>query len=73
MVRARWTLLGGGAVLLTAVCVLAGDVTLKFTAGMAYVIGALVWGASERIIVRTRARPETRLAAARQGPGPIER
>jgi len=67
MVRARWTLVALGAAALGLVFWISEDVTVRFCAGYVYGIGLLVWGASERIIVSTRSRPETRLADARQG------
>lgn len=67
MVRARWVLVALGAAALGATFLLTSDVTIRFTAGMAYGFGLLIWAASERIIVSTRSRPETRLANARQG------
>ncbi|MGI5208968.1 hypothetical protein ACQEU6_46320 [Spirillospora sp. CA-108201] len=67
MVRARWVLLALGAAAVALTFVVTGDLTVRFTAGFAYGIGLAVLGASERIIVSTRSRPETRLAAARQG------
>lgn len=67
MVRARWVLVALGAAALTLVFVVSEDVTVRFTGGMAYGFGLLIWAASERIIRSTRNRPETRLANARQG------
>jgi glycerol uptake facilitator-like aquaporin len=67
MVRVRWVLvlLGAAAVALTFLA--SGDITTRLTAAMAYGFGLVILGTSERIIVSTRTRPETRLAAARQG------
>ena len=67
MVRTRWVLLAVGTAALAVALLVSGDVTLRFTAGYAYAAGVAVLLASERIIVSTRNRPETRLAAARQG------
>lgn len=67
MVRARWALVALGAVALALVFWLSDDVTVQFTAAFAAASGLAIWGISERIIVSTRSRPETRLANARQG------
>lgn len=67
MVRTRWTLIAIGTAALAFAVVVSGDLTVRMTAGMAYGMGLLILAASERIIVSTRSRPETRLAAARQG------
>jgi hypothetical protein len=67
MAWARWVLPALGAVAVAVAFPMIGDVTTGFSAGMAAGFGVLVWGVSERIIVSTRSRPETRLATARQG------
>lgn len=67
MVRARWILLALGAAAVAVTFVVSEDVTVRLTAGMAAGLGALVLGASEMIIVRTRSSLDTRLAAWRQG------
>ncbi|HLV71731.1 MAG TPA: hypothetical protein VKY91_03020 [Vulgatibacteraceae bacterium] len=73
MVRARWALLALSAAAVALTFLVTGDITARFTAGMAAGFALLIWGAGERIIVSTRTRPETRLAAARQGSRSIER
>lgn len=73
MVRARWALLALGAAAVALTCLATGDITIRLTAGMAAGFAVLIWGASERIIVSTRNRPETRLAVARQGSRSIDR
>jgi hypothetical protein len=65
MAWARWVPPALGAVAVVLVFPMIGDVTTGFTAGMAAGFGVLIWGVSERIIVSTRSRPETRLATAR--------
>ncbi|TDD93513.1 hypothetical protein [Actinomadura rubrisoli] len=67
MVRARWILVLLGAAALGLVFLVSGDLTVRFTAGFAAGAGLAVWTVSERIIVSTRDRPETRVASARQG------
>ena len=67
MTRVRWFLLALGTLALVATFGLSDDITVRFTAGMAYGFGVLILGASERIIASTRNHPQTRLADARQG------
>jgi hypothetical protein len=67
MVRARWVLLAIGTAALAVAVLVTDDVTARFVAGYVYAAGLAVLLVSERIIVSTRNRPETRLAAARQG------
>lgn len=67
MVRVRWVLMLLGTAALALVVLVTGDITARFTAGFAYGTGLAALLISERIIVSTRSRPETRLAAARQG------
>jgi hypothetical protein len=67
MVRTRWALLALAAPFLILTFILAGDITVRVTAGFAYASGLIILAISERIIVSTRTRPETRLANARQG------
>ena len=67
MVRTRWGVIAAGTAALAVAMLVSGDLTVQVTAGMAYGMGLLILAASERIIVSTRSRPETRLAAARQG------
>ncbi|MDL4777864.1 hypothetical protein [Actinomadura xylanilytica] len=54
MVRTRWALVTAGTVALLVTAFVASDVTVRFTAGMAWAIGMIILGISEVIIVRTR-------------------
>ena len=67
MTRVRWTVLALGTAALALAFVVSDDITVRFTAAFAYGLGALILGASERIIASTRTHPQTRLADARQG------
>lgn len=67
MTKVRWTLLAIGTAALAITCLISSDVTVLFTAGMAYGLGVLVLIASERIIARTRSHPQVQMANARQG------
>jgi hypothetical protein len=67
MVRTRWILLALTTPPFFSVFVLADDFTVRFTAGFGYTTGLIILAISERIIVSTRTKPETRLANARQG------
>ncbi|WP_395103758.1 hypothetical protein [Actinomadura sp. SCN-SB] len=67
MIRTRWVLLVLATPLLILAFVLADDFAVRFTAGFAYTTGLVILAISERIIISTRSKPETRLANARQG------
>src|SRR5690606_4047444 len=73
MARARWALLALSAAAVALTFPGTGAITARVTAGMAAGFALLIGGAGERITVSTRTRPETRLAAARQGSRSIER
>lgn len=66
MVRTRWVLLALATPALILAFVLSDSHNVRFTAGFVYTTGLVILLVSERIIVSTRGRPETRLANARQ-------
>ncbi|TDC76788.1 hypothetical protein [Actinomadura sp. 7K507] len=67
MVRTRWILLALATPPLLLAFILGDNHDVRFTAAFVYTTGLIILLVSERIIVSTRTRPETRLANARQG------